>query len=77
MDIKSAFLNSSLEEEIFMEQPQGFTSPNHPNKVCLLKKAIYSLKQASCAWNLQFHGVLTGLSFTCTHSDAGVYMYHC
>jgi hypothetical protein len=40
MDIKSAFLNSSLEEEIFMEQPKGFISPNHPDKVCLLKKAI-------------------------------------
>jgi hypothetical protein len=77
MDVKSVFLNGSLEEEIFMEQPQGFTSPNHPKKVCLLKKAIYGLKQASCAWNLQFHGVLTGLGFTCTHSDAGVYMYHC
>jgi hypothetical protein len=76
MDIKSAFLNGSLEEEIFMEQPQGFTSSNHPKKVCLLKKAIYSLKQASRAWNLQFHGVLTGLGFMCMHSDAGVYVYH-
>jgi hypothetical protein len=77
MDVKSAFLNGSLEEEIFMEQPQGFTSPNHPKKVCLLKKAIYGLKQASHAWNLQFHGVLTGLGFTCMHSNAGVYIYHC
>jgi hypothetical protein len=75
MDVKLAFLNGSLEEEIFMEQPQGFTSPNHPKKVCLLKKAIYGLKQALCAWNLQFHGVLTGLSFMCTHSNARVYVY--
>jgi hypothetical protein len=77
MDVKSAFLNGSLEEEIFMEQPQGFISPDHPKKVCLLKKAIYGLKQASYAWNLQFHGVLTGLGFTRMHSDAGVYVYHC
>jgi hypothetical protein len=77
MDVKLAFLNGSLEEEIFMEQPQGFTSPNHPKKVCLLRKAIYSLKQALHAWNLQFHGVFTGLGFTHTHSDAGVYIYHC
>jgi hypothetical protein len=76
MDVKSAFLNSSLEEEIFMEQPQSFISPDHPKKVCLLKKAIYGLKQALCAWNLQFHGVLTGLSFTHMHSNARVYVYH-
>jgi hypothetical protein len=52
MDIKSAFLNSSLEEE------------------------IYGLKQALHAWNLQFHGVLTGLGFMCMHSNARVYVYH-
>jgi hypothetical protein len=77
MDVKSVFLNSSLEEEIFMEQPQGFISPNHPNKVCLLRKAIYGLKQALHVWNLQFHGVLTGLGFTCMHSNARVYVYYC
>jgi hypothetical protein len=77
MDVKLAFLNGSLEEEIFMEQPQGFISPDHPKKVCLLKKAIYGLKQASCTWNLQFHGVLTGLSFTYTYSNARVYVYCC
>jgi len=73
MDVKSAFLNGLLDEEIYMEQPEGFVDPDHPKKVCLLKKAIYGLKQASRAWNLQFHGVLTDLGFTRTHSDAGVY----
>jgi hypothetical protein len=72
MDVKSVFLNGLLDEEIYMEQPQGFKDPDHPDKVCLLKKAIYGLKQASCAWNLQFHGVLVDLGFTRTHSDAGV-----
>ena len=75
MDIKSVFLNGVLEEEIYMEQLQGFVNPEHPYKVCLLKKAIYSLKQALHAWNLQFHGVLLGIGFTRTCSDAGV--YHC
>ena len=75
MDVKSAFLNGVLEEEIYMEQPQGFIDPEHPYKVCLLKKAIYSLKQASCTWNLQFHGVLLGIGFMRTRLDAGV--YHC
>ena len=73
MDVKSAFLNGLLDEEIYMEQPEGFVDPDHPDKVCLLKKAIYGLKQASRAWNLQFHGVLLELGFTRTRSDAGVY----
>ena len=58
-----------------MEQPEGFITPGQESKVCLLKKVIYGLKQASRAWNLQFHGVLTELSFTRTYSDAGIYVY--
>src|SRR6266446_2037415 len=73
MDVKSAFLNGLLDEEIYMEQPQGFIDPDHSEQVCLLKKAIYGLKQALCAWNLQFHEVLLTLDFKRMHSDAGVY----
>jgi hypothetical protein len=77
MDIKSAFLNGLLEEEIYMEQPEGFITPGQESKVCLLKKAIYGLKQASHTWNLQFHGVLVELGFTRTYSNAGIYVYRC
>ena len=63
MDVKSAFLNGLLDEEIYMEQPQGFVTPGSETQVCRLHKAIYGLKQASCAWNVQFHGVLTVLGF--------------
>ena len=73
MDVKSAFLNGLLDEEIYMEQPQGFVASGQSDKVCLLKKAIYGLKQASRAWNLQFNSVLLDLGFKRTHSDAGVY----
>ena len=76
MDIKLVFLNGLLDEEIYMEQPKGFTVPGQKHKVYLLKKAMYSLKQALCAWNLLFHIVLIGLEFTCMCSDAGVYVYH-
>ena len=76
MDVKSAFLNGVLEEEIYMEQPTGFVVAGQETRVCRLKKALYGLKQASRAWNLQFHGVLTGLGFTRTFSDAGVYVCH-
>ena len=76
MDVKSAFLNGVLDEEIYMEQPQGFITPGTETKVCRLKRAIYGLKQASRTWNLQFHGFLTGIGFTRTHADAGVYVNH-
>jgi hypothetical protein len=76
MDVKSAFLNGVLEEEIYMEQPTGFIVAGQETRVCRLKKALYGLKQASRAWNLQFHGVLTGLGLTRTFADAGVYVCH-
>ena len=76
MDVKSAFLNGVLNEEIYMKQPQGFIAARQEKKVCQLKKAIYGLKQASRAWNQQFHGVLTELGFKWTYSDAGIYVHH-
>ena len=76
MDVKSAFLNGMLDEEIYMEQPQGFIVAGMENKVCKFKKSIYGLKQASHIWNLQFHGFLLKLGFKQTSSDAGVYVMH-
>jgi hypothetical protein len=58
-----------------MEQPQGFITPGQAEKVCLLLKAIYGLKQASRAWNVRIHGVLLELGFTRTYSNAGIYVY--
>jgi len=76
MDVKSAFLNRLLKEEIYMEQPEGFITLGQESKVCLLNKVIYSLKQASYAWNIQFHRVLIELGFTHTYSNAIIYIYH-
>jgi hypothetical protein len=45
MDVKSTFLNGDLEEEVYMEQPEGFSLTDNPNYVCKLKKALYGLKQ--------------------------------
>ncbi|GJW88985.1 retrotransposon protein, putative, ty1-copia subclass [Tanacetum coccineum] len=54
IDVKTAFLNGFLEEEIYMEQPEGFIDPNHPRKVCKSQRSIYGLKQASRSWNKRF-----------------------
>ncbi|GKA27381.1 retrovirus-related pol polyprotein from transposon TNT 1-94 [Tanacetum coccineum] len=46
MDVKTAFLNGPLKEEVYVAQPEGFVDPDHPEKVYLLRKALYGLKQA-------------------------------
>nr|GFB51613.1 hypothetical protein [Tanacetum cinerariifolium] len=50
MDVKTAFLNDNLREEVYVSQPDGFVDPDNPNHVYKLKKALYGLKQAPCAW---------------------------
>ncbi len=55
LDIKTAFLNGDLDEEIYMIQPEGFITPGRENDVCRLKKSIYGLKQASRAWSRKFN----------------------
>ena len=54
MDVKTAFLNGNLEEEIYMMQLEGFIAKNQEHMVCKLKRSIYGLKQASRSWNIRF-----------------------
>ena len=51
MDMKTAFLNGYLKEEVYMSQPEKFISKGRANQVYRLKKSIYGLKQASKSWN--------------------------
>jgi hypothetical protein len=50
MDVKSSFLNEECEEEVYIEQPEGFQLSENVDNVCKLKKALYGLKQAPRAW---------------------------
>ena len=54
MDVKTAFLNGFLEEELYMMQPEGFIDPNGANEVCKLQQSINGLVQASRSWNIRF-----------------------
>jgi hypothetical protein len=63
MDVKSSFLNGDLEEEVYMEQPEGFSLKNNSNYVCKLKKALYGLKQAPRAWYYRLEKFLQDKGF--------------
>lgn len=71
LDVKSAFLNGYLEEEVYVEQPMGFEIAGHEDKVLKLKKALYGLKQAPRAWNSQIDKYFQDNGFTrCLHEYA-------
>ena len=59
MDVKSAFLNGMLQEEVYVEQPKGFVDPHRPDDVYKLKRALYGLKQAPRAWYDRLTAYLT------------------
>ena len=73
MDVKMTFLNGNLEEEVFMKQPEGFSSSEGEHLVCKLKKSIYGLKQASRQWYLKFHEVITLFGFEENIMDQCIY----
>lgn len=71
IDVTTAFLNGELEETIFMEQPKGF---NDNDKVCMLKKSIYGLKQASRMWNAKIHNVLCANGYKQSKCEPCIYV---
>ncbi|GJZ18156.1 retrovirus-related pol polyprotein from transposon TNT 1-94 [Tanacetum coccineum] len=64
MDVKTAFLNGPLKEEVYVAQPDGFVDPDHPDKVYRLRKALYGLKQAPRAWYDELSKFLISKGFT-------------
>ncbi|GJX68626.1 retrotransposon protein, putative, ty1-copia subclass [Tanacetum coccineum] len=71
---KMPFLNGYLNEEVYMEQPEGFVSQKYPNRVCKLKHSIYGLKQASTQWNKQFNDEIKKFGFNQNRDEACVYV---
>nr|GEW44375.1 hypothetical protein [Tanacetum cinerariifolium] len=74
MDVKTAFLNGHLSEDIYMVQPEGFVDPKHPNKVCKPQCSIYGLIQASRSWNKRFDVEIKKIGFTLNPDEPCVYL---
>jgi hypothetical protein len=73
-DVKSTFLNGDLEEEVYMEQPKGFSLTDNPNYVCKLKKALYGLKQAPRSWYFRLDKFLQDKGFKKDTIDSNLYI---
>jgi hypothetical protein len=73
MDVKTTFLNGVIEEEVYIEQPQGFEVEDRKSHVFRLKKALYGLKQAPRAWYGRIDSFLTSLGFTKSKADSNLY----
>ena len=73
MDVKTAFLNGVLEEDIYMRQPPGYEQ-GPPGTACHLHKAIYGLRQAPRAWHLKLKSVLESLGFITSEADPSLYI---
>ena len=74
MDVKTAFLNGELKEEIFMRQPEGFISQGEEMLVCKLKRSLYGLKQSAKCWNDELDRQLARMDFTQSDSDPCIYI---
>lgn len=76
-DVQTAFLYGDLEQSIYMKQPAGFEDIEKPHHVCLLKKSLYGLKQASRCWNKKFVNFLDSYKFKQLKSDQCVFVGQC
>ena len=74
MDVVTAFLNGNLKEDIYMEQPPGYTQPGRENLVCKLKKSLYGLKQSPRCWSTAFREHLESNQFKQSAADPCVFV---
>jgi hypothetical protein len=74
MDVKTAFLHGDLEEQIYMEQPEGFSQPRQEHLVCKLKKSLYGLKQSPRQWYKRFDSYMIKIGYMRCEYDCCVYV---
>ena len=74
MDVKTTFLHGDLDEEIYMEQPDGFKVPKKEYLVCKLKKSLYGLKQAPRQWYKKFDSFMMNHEYKRNVADHCVYL---
>ncbi|KAJ0778869.1 putative RNA-directed DNA polymerase [Helianthus annuus] len=76
LDVKNAFLNGILEEEVYMEQPPGFIVEEEASKVCRLRRSLYGLKQSPRAWFGRFSSVMGEFGMVRSAYDHSVFFRH-
>ena len=73
IDVNIVFLNGIIEEEVYIEQPEGFYIFSSESHVCRIKRALYGLKQEPRAWYTRIDSYFTGLGFTKSEADENLY----
>ncbi|XP_031783902.1 uncharacterized protein LOC103317335 [Nasonia vitripennis] len=73
LDVETAFLQGELEEQVYIQQPEGYVDPHHPDLVCRLKKAIYGLKQSGRVWNVKLGSILNEMGLQRCEYDPCLY----
>ena len=76
IDIKTAYLNSEVDEDIYVYQPEGFVMKGKENLVCKLNKAVYGLKQGARQWNLKLNEILKSMDFASSSSEPCIFMHN-
>ena len=76
LDVNNAFLQGTLEEEVYVTQPPGFVDQDRPHYVCRLKKALYGLKQAPRAWYQELRSYIMTAWFLNSTADTSLFTYH-
>ena len=76
IDIQNEFLHGQLQEEVYMQQPQGYVHPDFPHHVCRIKKSLYGLKQAPRAWFSKLTETLLQLGFLGSKADTSLFTLH-
>ena len=74
MDLETAFLNCKLDEEIYMQQPEGYVKPGEEHLVCNLEKSLYGLEQSSRRWNKVFREGIEKIGFIQASTDSCVFI---